>query len=189
MKILLIEDNGFVRGLLSKTFDDVTAFAEGKTALQNLKVIEPDVILCDLYLQDTDGLNLLEAVRTISNVPFILFTASPNRHFITAAIENGASAFLLKQDGFVEELSYVLNTLQNIKTCFLGNNVSSLLKDNYLTKRENEIARMVSEGNTSKSISEKLFISIATVNNHRKAIKRKLNYSNLAQLSTKLVSI
>lgn len=189
MKILLIEDNGFVRGLLSKTFNDVTAFAEGKEALKNIKAIEPDVIICDLYLQDTDGLNLLETVRKTSDVPFIIFTAAPNRHFVKEAVSLGASAFLLKQEGFLDELGYVLNILHNIKTCFLGNNVSSLLKDNFLTKRENEIALMVTAGNSSKSISEKLFISIATVNNHRKAIKRKLQYDNLTQLSSKLASI
>ena len=177
--------------MLSGSFEgnEVFAFDKGREALSQYKTLNPDLILCDVYLNDTDGLTILEAVREVSKIPIILFTASPNKHYIKFAIENNATAFLLKQEGFVEELEFVIKSLDNIKTCYLGNNVSSMLKDSCLTRRESEIARMMSEGKTSKTIAEMLFISIATVNNHRKAIKRKLQYSNLTQLPSKLASI
>jgi DNA-binding NarL/FixJ family response regulator len=188
--ILLVEDNGFVRELLSDSLKEyeVIAFGSGNEALKNFKMINPDIVLSDIYLQDTDGLTMLETIRKVSEVPVILFTAAPNKHFIKNAIQNRATAFLIKQEGFVAEINFVVKMINNIKTCYLGNGTSGMIKDDYLTRREYEIAQMMSEGKTSKAIAESLFISIHTVSNHRKNIKEKLQYGNLAQLSTKLNS-
>jgi len=55
-----------------------------------------------------------------------------------------------------------------------------------LTKRETEIANLIVEGKNSEEIAALLFISKFTVSNHRKNIKNKLHYNNLAQLPNKL---
>jgi DNA-binding NarL/FixJ family response regulator len=58
-----------------------------------------------------------------------------------------------------------------------------------LTRREIEIASLITEGKSSEEIAGLLFISKYTVNNHRQSIKRKLEYNNLAQLPSKLKQV
>jgi DNA-binding CsgD family transcriptional regulator len=58
-----------------------------------------------------------------------------------------------------------------------------LAKFNQLSKREKEIAMMVVQGNSSVEIAEKLFLSLLTVNTHRRNLFQKLGFKNLAQLS------
>lgn len=188
--ILLVEDNGFVRELVSKAFAEnyeVISVTGGKQALENYKICKPDIVLSDIYLEDLDGLSLLELLREINTqIPIILFTTGPNKHFVKLAIQNKATAVLLKQEGFIAELNFVLSSLNHIRECFLGNGISAVIKDDNLTKREIEIVQMIADGKTSEAIAEALFISIHTVNNHRKHIKKKLAYNNLAQLTKKI---
>ncbi|WP_332913302.1 helix-turn-helix transcriptional regulator [Algoriphagus boritolerans] len=60
---------------------------------------------------------------------------------------------------------------------------------NQLSKREKEIALMVKKGFTSSEIAEKLFISLLTVNTHRRNLIQKLGFKNVAQLSAFLSNV
>ena len=101
-------------------------------------------------------------------------------------MENGASGYLLK-NAYKEEITAAIRDVAKGKT-YLSNEVVSTLKNAahedspVLTRRENEILRLIASGLTNPEIAEKLFLSLSTIDTHRKSLMRKLNIKNTALL-------
>jgi DNA-binding NarL/FixJ family response regulator len=101
-------------------------------------------------------------------------------------MENGASVYLPK-NADKEEIIEVIHTVAQGKT-YLSDEAASTLKiaaheeSPVLTRRENEVLRLIADGLTNPEIAEKLFLSLSTVDTHRKSLMRKLNIKNTALL-------
>ena len=152
-----------------------------------LKSRQPDVILMDINLPDTSGIELCLEVRRQYPGVFIIGLSTYNQFtFIDTMMENGASGYLLKNAGR-EEITEAIHTVASGKT-YLSNETATTLKSAaredspVLTRRENEILRMIAEGLTNLEIAAKLFLSLSTVDTHRKSLMRKLNVKNTALL-------
>ena len=108
--------------------------------------------------------------------------------YITQIIENGASGYLLK-NADKEEILEAIATVQNGKT-FFSFEAGKIFRATtekmnglaVLSKREKEILKLIGEGFTNIEISKQLFISIDTVDTHRKNLYTKLNVKNTALL-------
>ncbi|MGE7774166.1 response regulator [Chitinophaga sp. NPDC101104] len=147
---------------------------------------QPDVILMDINLPDKSGIELCREVRSKYPGCNVLGLSTFNQHaVIRDMIDNGASGYLLKNAG-KQELMEAIQLAARGKT-YMSHEASTSLKDSahqipVITRRENEILKLIAAGLTNAAIAEKLFISIPTVNTHRKSLLEKFNAKNTAIL-------
>jgi len=187
--------------------DDHYMVIEGiRTLLQNEKGIEwtghatnaasclaflqqqlPDIILMDINLPDKSGIDLCKEVKEKYPSVFILGLSTFNQQsFIQKMMSNGASGYVLK-NATREELMEAIETVSKGKTYLSHEAAQALIQKNDLnkpviTRREIEILELISTGMTNIEIAEKLFISTATVDTHRKNLMAKFNSKNVAAL-------
>jgi len=191
-EIFIVDDHYMViegiRSLLQneKNIEWVGHATNGASCLAFLKQRLPDVILMDVNLPDISGINLCKEVREKYPSLLVLGLSTFNQQpFIRSMIENGASGYVLK-NATKEELLMAISSVMSGKT-FLSEDVAlSLRKSNneipIITRREREVLALVADGFTNTEIAKKLFISIPTVNTHRKSLLEKFNVNNTAGL-------
>ena len=195
IKVFIVEDHSVVvegiRSLLQNEneFDVIGYTDTGEGCLNFFRNRSADVILMDISLPDMSGIDLCKTVK--KNYPGIMVLALSTFNqgiYINKMMESGASGYLLKNSGR-QEIIQALRDVSKGKT-YLSFEAASALKSNsarnhqqpVLTKREKEILGLITEGLTNMQIAEKLFISIDTVDSHRKNLYSKLNVKNTAML-------
>ncbi len=148
-----------------------------------------DVILMDINLPDMNGMDLCKLIKTnYPGIAVIALSTLSQGSYITQIIENGASGYLLK-NADKDEITDAIVTVTNGKT-FFSFEAGKIYKAStekrtglpVLSKREKEILKLIAEGFTNIEISKQLFISIDTVDTHRKNLYTKLNVRNTALL-------
>ena len=151
-----------------------------------LKNQQPDIILMDINLPDMSRIDLCKEVRQKFPSVFVLGLSTFNQQaFIRNMIDNGASGYVLK-NADKEELLEATVAVQQGKT-FLSHEANLSLRDKEdkmppISRREKEVLLLIAEGLTNNEIADKLFISVPTVNTHRKSLLEKLKAKNTAIL-------
>jgi DNA-binding NarL/FixJ family response regulator len=196
--IFVIDDHplvidGIKTMLRGEAYLQVIAHAKSaKEALACLNEgLDPEVILLDINLPDTDGLRLCEMIREKNKTVKILGLTYVNEAgIITQLIRKGANGYLLKsmeREELIEAINRVTDgslylskaandvVLQQLQT--LG-----LPSVPVLTRREKEILELLSEGLTSGEIASRLFLSNYTIDTHRKNMLQKFNVHNTQAL-------
>lgn len=102
-KILVVDDEVQIRTLLSRMLElegyEVCQAGDCRTALKQLELQSPDVALCDVFLPDGNGVDLVSSIKkTVPNVEIILLTAHGNIPDGVQAIKNGAFDYITKGD-------------------------------------------------------------------------------------------
>lgn len=205
---ILIADNHpiFVEGLRNvlsvpagKYLFQLKGVAQNSTGIgEMLGRTNIDLLLMDMNLSDSEGLNLLPALKkAYPHLRILLFTFSDDARLIKAAFRAGSDGLLLKSTSRDELLRAVEDVMAG-KT-FLGRGISltehipgmgadSVLPESRfarkygLTRREIEVMRYIGQVLNNKDIADKLYISDQTVSVHRKNIMRKLGVNNTASL-------
>ena len=148
-----------------------------------------DVILMDIGLPDMSGIDLCAIIKKkYPGIMIIALSTFNQGTYIKKMMEAGASGYLLKNTSKVEMLE-AIKTVMEGKT-YLSFEVGRELKLRkdlqntipILTKRELEILKHIASGLTNPEISKQLYISIDTVDSHRKNLYTKLNVHNTASL-------
>jgi DNA-binding NarL/FixJ family response regulator len=141
----------------------------------------------DINLPDKNGIELCKEVRQLHPSVFIIGLSTFNQQsFIQKMMENGASGYVLK-NATQEELMEAIRAVANGKTYFSDEAALSLRKNNtgetpVLTRREKEVLELIADGMTNNEIATKLFISVTTVDTHRKNLLAKFDARNIASL-------
>ncbi|MBS1735946.1 MAG: response regulator transcription factor [Bacteroidetes bacterium] len=190
--IFIVDDHYMViegiRSLLQneKDIDWLGHATNASSCLSFLKQQLPDIILMDINLPDMNGIDLCKEVRKLYPSVFVLGLSTFNQQaYIRDMMENGASGYILK-NADKEELWDAINTVMKGKS-YMSDEVAAAFKEKntgmpLITRREKEILQMIAQGNTNAEIANKLFISVATVNTHRKSILEKFDAKNTATL-------
>lgn len=157
-----------------------------------LQLNKPDVLLLDLNLGGTNGFDILQKIKQ-KELPLkvVVLTMYNEPAFIRKAKELGASAYLLKNYSSKE----LIDVIENLdKKEFQLSEQASVSKDqpegfntgftdaNRLSPKEKEIIKLVVKGLSSKEIAETLFLSVHTIDTHRRNLLKKLNLANTASL-------
>jgi DNA-binding NarL/FixJ family response regulator len=146
----------------------------------------PDIILMDISLPDKNGIDLCKEVKEKYPSVFVIGLSTFNQQsFIQKMMNNGASGYVLK-NATQEELMLAIETVAKGKT-FLSHEAAQSLRKKIagvpvLTSREKEVLELIAEGLTNNEIAQKLFISITTVDTHRKNLLAKFEAKNIAAL-------
>lgn len=156
------------------------------SCLAYLQQQQPDVILMDISMPGKTGIDLCKEVKEKYPSVFILGLSTFNQQsFIQKMMENGASGYILK-NATQKELIEAIQMVAKGKT-YLSDEVADRLKESIntqpvLTRREKEVLDLIAEGMTNNEIAEKLFVSVSTVDTHRKNLLTKLDAKNTADL-------
>ncbi|MBX2897186.1 MAG: response regulator transcription factor [Cyclobacteriaceae bacterium] len=198
LKVFLCDDHKIIADGFALLFDRHPQFElvgythRGKELLQKIKELNPDILLLDLNLEDTDGLSLLQQIREInSTIKILILTMYQDAFLITQAQKYGANGYLEKSVSG-KELIEALNLVAGgnfylSKRLLFKSEKRNLYRDQFvnkmkLTKREIEIIPYLASGASNSQISEKLFVSPFTIDTHRKNIFRKLEINNIVEL-------
>ncbi|KAF0142152.1 MAG: hypothetical protein A2279_02605 [Stygiobacter sp. RIFOXYA12_FULL_38_9] len=204
IKILFADDHAIVKDGLRLLFKSEPQFiivgeaSDGVEALDLIAKHKPDVAVLDISMPRLNG---IEATKIIKNkypdTRVLILTIHENEEYIQQMILAGADGYVVKNAEKKEIFEGVRSVA--MKETFFSPTVSKVLleglikrtrnkelieNDNYnkLTKREMEVFQLIAEGLTSKEISQKLFLSISTVNSHRMNIMKKLDIHDIASL-------
>ncbi|AZI23068.1 DNA-binding response regulator [Chryseobacterium taklimakanense] len=196
ISIVIVDDHPIViQGLKmmlenEKFFSIVATFNDGAGIRNFIKTNEADIVLLDITLPDSNGIELCAEIKKISpKTSVIMLSNRSERSIIMQCIQNGASGYLLKNATIEELHGCIRGALSgNIVFC---NEVKEIISKPCqrelsgiprLTKREKEILKLLTEGKTSIAIAEELFLSPLTVDTHRKNIIHKFQVKNVAEL-------
>ena len=193
IKVFIVDDHYMViegiRSLLQyeKNVEWAGHAMNADSCLAFLRQQQPDIILMDINLPDKSGIDLCKEVKQAYPRIFIIGLSTFNQQsFIQKMQENGASGYVLK-NASQNELMEAIITVAKGKT-YLSDEAASSLKGNgnsempVITRREKEVLELIAEGSTNNEIADRLFISSATVDTHRKNLLAKLGAKNTASL-------
>lgn len=193
--IYIVEDHGLIiEGIVSllDRYPEMKICGYSNTAagcIEFFKFNSADVVLMDINLPDMSGIDLCKQIKETNPGIMVLGLSTYNQGvYINKMIENGASGYLLKN----AERSEIIRALQEVSKGrnYLSIEASKSLRSDrirnqqlpVLTRREKEILLLITEGYTNQEISLRLFISVDTVDSHRKNVYSKLGVRNTAQL-------
>jgi DNA-binding NarL/FixJ family response regulator len=187
-----------LRSLISqhKNMEVVGEAEDGRQAVRLALELKPDIIIMDLSLPKLNGIDAISKISSMApGVKALALSMYSDKQFISRALKEGASGYLLKDCSF-EELSDALRTVASneiylspqLTKIVIGDYVKHLsLDDSYdvtaLTPREREVLQLLAEGNPTKEIAGILHVSVKTVESHRSNLMAKLNARSIAELT------
>jgi len=199
IKVIVADDQEVIRMGLTCLFEntDVEVIAQAKTgdeAVAKTLKHKPDVLIMDVMMPETDGLDALERLRKkMPNLRVVMMSAHDNPTYVARAITLGADGFLLKDCSSVEFVAAVRRAargeppppdarLSEIKQR-LTTRLDPAADDVPLTKREYQVLRHLAYGLSNREIARSLNISIETVKEHVQNILRKLDAADRTELA------
>ncbi len=199
-KILLVDDHEVVRlGLKSllerhPQFEVVGEAGSAREALEQVAALKPDVVLMDIRLPGTSGIEACEEiVNKFPATRVIMLTSYAEDEMLFSAIRAGASGYILKQigsDDLIKALEAVSRgeaLLDPAVTQRVFQEVRRAVKEEeasafaHLSQQEKHVLLLVSEGKTNREIAKSLFLGEGTVRNYVSSILSKLGVNNRAE--------
>lgn len=197
---MLADDHKLVREGLRRLLADkpqwrvVGEACSGNDLLKILRETECDVIVCDLSMPDLSGLEALEVIEQqwpAARVVVLTMHKGP-LFFRKATAHKIVKGYVLKDDAFVE-LEQVLCKVCAHEPAISRHSQGILLEDYrvlqessqsllILSRREQEVLRLIALGLTAREIAGRLFLSVRTVESHRARIMEKLRIKGTAEL-------
>jgi two-component system, NarL family, nitrate/nitrite response regulator NarL len=197
--LLLADDHVLVReGIRSclrryRRIKIVGEAQDGRDAIQKAVELDPDVVLMDISMPELNG---LEATRSIiendSRCRVLILTVYENPELVRRFARSGASGYVLKNTS-PSELVTAIETVHAGGVFFSPNVARTLFQQarneaasqggRSLSRREQQVIKLVAEGLGNKQIAERLNLAVTTIETHRKRIMRKLDVHSAAGLT------
>jgi DNA-binding NarL/FixJ family response regulator len=210
IKIILYDDNealgSSIKLMIEEEEDlEVTAFfASAETVVEDIRVLQPDVVLMDIDMPIVNGVEAVKKIReTNVKLPIIMLTVFDDNENIFNAICAGASGYILKRSASEEIPNAIRNVLtggapmtgsvaRKVLQMIPANENSKEIFD--ITQHEKAVLQLLVKGYSYKMIAAELFVSIDAVRFHIKKIYDKLHVHSATEavskaLKNKLVSI
>ncbi|CFX47714.1 LuxR family transcriptional regulator [Candidatus Filomicrobium marinum] len=195
MKVLIVDDHAVVRQgvtrLISQIPDVVTFEAETSAdALAVLRTEEPDVVVLDINLGGSSGLELLQRIKAEGHsAAVVMFSMYSDPHYAMRALRAGASAYVSKSASIDELVTAIKKVAAGEKyveqelakeLAFTAIDQTDPMQQ--LTNRETEILRLLGEGKSLSEIASTFGIAYKTVANACSRLKEKLGLDRTADL-------
>lgn len=191
MKILLVDDEQLIlEGLQilleQEAFQVVATASSGKEALQRYQETPAEVVLMDLRMPESDG---IEGTRLLKahdpEVKILILTTFRDLDYIERAMAAGASGYLLK-DSSTKDIARAIKSVKEGQVIFHPEVSQVLLQkdqEDALTERERELVLAVARGLSNQEIAEEFHLSLGTVKNYISGILQKLDLRDRTSLA------
>lgn len=199
-RIILVDDHELVRiGLKSllerhPQFDVVGEAGSAREALEQVESLKPDVVVMDIRLPGTSGIDACEQiVNQYPETKVLMLTSYAEDEMLFSAIRAGASGYVLKQIGSEDLIKAIESVgrgealLDPAVTQRVFQEVRRAVKEeeasafSHLSQQEKHVLLLVSEGKTNREIAKSLFLGEGTVRNYVSSILSKLSVNNRAE--------
>jgi two-component system nitrate/nitrite response regulator NarL len=194
IKVLVVDDHpmvleGMRSMLLQIEFVTVAGtVSNAYAAMEHIKLTPPDIVITDINMPEISGIELtLKIKKEFPAVRIIAMSTFKERSYISQMIQNGASGYLVKSASKEEIEEAILSVYEGKLYMSLDVNLSSADQQELkniptLSTREKEVLLLIADGFTNPQIAAKLFISLHTVDSHRKNLLTKFGINNTASL-------
>jgi DNA-binding NarL/FixJ family response regulator len=194
IKVLIVDDHPMVlegmRSMLAQiNFVHISGTAgNAYEAIEIIKTTSPDIVITDINMPEISGIELtLKIKKEFPAIKIIAMSTFKERSYISQMIQNGASGYLVKSASKEEVEEAILSVYEGKLYMSLDINLSAADKQELntmpvLSSREKEVLQLIADGMTNPQIAAKLFISLHTVDSHRKNLLTKFDVNNTAGL-------
>lgn len=208
-KVFLVDDHPVVRQGLRMLIEQDPEFIicgesdSAQEALRQLTTLTPDILLTDISLQESNGLELVKDIRQHNpNLPILVFSIHDESVYAERALSAGANGYVMKQEDpdlllralhkvlegnihlSMKMTSQLLKQLSSNKTCARTAPTDAV---SALSDRELEVFELIGKGLSTRKIAAQLCLSVKTIETYRAHIKQKLNISDSAELTHRAI--
>jgi two-component system response regulator NreC len=203
IRVLIADDHKIMlaglRSLLEKQSDiDVVGEAEnGRKAVQMAQEKKPDVVVMDVSMPDLNGIEATTQIKeSVPDSRVIALSMHSDKRFVMGMLRAGAAGYLLK-DCASQELANAIAQVAGGKK-YLSPEITGVVINDFLqggapeedgtvasvlSAREREVLQLIAEGWSTKQIASHLYVSIKTIETHRRQIMKKLDLHSIADLT------
>nr|WP_189663872.1 response regulator transcription factor [Pseudomonas proteolytica] len=199
----MVDDHALIRAGVRALILDIPGYAvigeatDGAQVLTQFTALQPDIVLLDLSMKHTSGLDALQQLKhAYPKSKVLILSMHTDPQLIMRALEAGAHGYLLK-DTTANELEHALLALRNneryLSPAIAHTVINQALihsqshpappaQRHNLTARQLEILRLIVRGKSTREIAHGLGLSIKTVEAHRSQIMKRLQIFDVAGL-------
>ncbi|MGE8341030.1 MAG: response regulator [Flavobacterium sp.] len=195
-KTVIVDDHPIVisgiAGLLSEldNIEIVEKFESGIALLDYIEDNKVDLILMDIFLPVINGVDLCKTIKQKHpKIVIIGMSSQSERSLVMQFIQNGGNGYILKNASFDEFKNCIYKAIdgeivfsEEVKTIISQPLSEDLERIPGLSRRERDIALLLSQGKSTQEIADDLFLSFLTVQTHRRNILQKYKMKNVAEL-------
>jgi DNA-binding NarL/FixJ family response regulator len=200
-RILIVDDHPLFREGLGQMIDrnpDLVVCGEAADAAEALKAItelKPDLVLVDITLGGSNGLDLIKIIKEkYDDLPVLVVSMHEESLYAERALRAGAMGYVMKHEPAKTVRTAITKVLggdiylsERMSTSMLaklmrGKNEPPVSPVEKLSDRELEVFQMLGQGKGTRQIAEELNLSIATINSFRNRIKEKLQLKSATEL-------
>jgi len=196
IRVVLVDDQALMRTAFRVIFDEtedievVGEAPDGATAVEVVRRTQPDVVLMDVRMPGTDGIEATRRIRAMSGAAsvsrILILTTFDLDEYVYAALRAGANGFLLK-DALAADLMAAVRTVaageavtapsvtRRLIAHFVRRPQHSADRLAVLTAREREVLTLIAQGRSNAEIADELHVSGSTVSTHIGRILAKLD--------------
>jgi two-component system, NarL family, response regulator NreC len=196
--VLVVDEHAIVRQSVAALLEErpeihvIGTAASGAQALYLARQLQPDVVVMDIALHDSSGVDIApQILRDEPRTRVVILSVCHAAESVFRALRAGAHAYVLKQSASAELADAVMAVLQGER--YLSPPISEMLHRRvigsaprspleYLSAREREVLRMTMSGATSTEIARRLLLSPKTVETYRSRIRDKFGVADHAAL-------
>jgi DNA-binding NarL/FixJ family response regulator len=200
-RILLADDHVLLRQGLRSLLETeglqvVGEAGDGRSAVKLVNKLRPDAVIIDISMP---GLNGIEATRQIyrewPQVRVIVLSMHSDSRFVLEAFRAGAAGYLLKDAAF-EEISVAAEAVLKGRS-YVSPGIAEVVvrqsvgqwsseaesEKSMISRREREVIQLLAEGKSTKEIAGSLYVSVKTIETHRRQIMGRLRLQSIADLT------
>lgn len=200
-RIFLVDDHPIVRQGLCELItpeEDLTVCGEAEdaaTALRQIEDTQPDLVMVDISLRDSNGIELIKDLKIrCPQVPVLVLSMHDESFYAERVLRAGARGYITKEEATEGVIAAIRKVLQGevylsdkmaskvLSKLVTGTGEAGRLSVDSLTDRELQVFELIGQGVGTRQIAERLHLSAKTVESHRSNIKRKLQLDGAAEL-------
>jgi DNA-binding NarL/FixJ family response regulator len=200
-KILVVDDHPIVRQGLAQLIDeepDLDVYAQAEEAHEAMSIIKhrrPDLVIVDISLKETSGLELIKDIKaTYPNLPVLALSMHDESLYAERSLRAGARGYVMKTEATAKVVDAIRKILSG--RIYVSDNVAGKMMSKMvgggpdvgasaidrLSDRELEVFSLIGQGYSTRKIAQRLHLSIKTIETYRAHIKEKLNLADSTEL-------
>ena len=201
IRVIIVDDHPVLRKGLAQLIEeeeDMTVCGEAEDTAQALKVVEetqPDILIVDLSLKDSSGLDLIKDMQVRQpKISLLVLSMHEETFYAERVLKAGAKGYITKEEGTEKVVDGIRSVLkgniylsENMREKMIlkmvgspGNSEEDAIST--LTDRELQIFELIGQGMPTREIAKRLHVSVKTIESHRENIKEKLGVSSATDL-------